>query len=258
MLSKPVLAVGVVLAYLVGIALLTLIASTCLPKFKLTPVVAVYNVVCAGMSAYMVYESAIAFSALYGWGSMTKPADMWCHPLDTGSDGTGSDWSSPMALRLASIIYVHFLMKMVELADTGIMILKQNWGQLSFLHVYHHASVIFPTWQMNMTYLPGGAAWWCCFLNSLVHTFMYTHYGLRSVGIVLPVKPLLTTLQLVQFVTYIHQAWYLLTVDPARNCVPVTLPAWQLAIQGSIFFILFSHFFIKAYILPKPAKAKKE
>lgn len=36
------------------------------------------------------------------------------------------------------------------------MILKKNFHQITFLHVYHHATTFFPTWYFNFKYGPGG------------------------------------------------------------------------------------------------------
>lgn len=35
-----------------------------------------------------------------------------------------------------------------EFTDTLIMILKKNERQISFLHVYHHATTFFPCWYV--------------------------------------------------------------------------------------------------------------
>ena len=38
-----------------------------------------------------------------------------------------------------------------EFVDTLIMILKKNERQISFLHVYHHATTFFPCWYTTNT-----------------------------------------------------------------------------------------------------------
>ena len=64
--------------------------------------------------------------------------------------------------------------KAYEFVDTLIMVAKKNKRQISFLHVYHHATTFFPVWWAVVKYGPGGEAWFCCFLNSLVHVFVST------------------------------------------------------------------------------------
>lgn len=131
LVGTPVLPIGVVVGYLTGLVVLSLaVKSLGFPKLKLTPLVFVYNMVCAFLSAYMVYESVLSFHHLYGLESLLSNRDRWCHPIDQGPSGQRQSWSNPWALRLASIIYVHFLAKVLELSDTFIMVLKQNWNQV--------------------------------------------------------------------------------------------------------------------------------
>jgi hypothetical protein len=49
---------------------------------------------------------------------------------------------------------------------------RQNNRQISFLHVYHHATTFFPVWWAVVKFGPGGEAWFCCMLNSLIHVLM--------------------------------------------------------------------------------------
>ncbi len=63
-------------------------------------------------------------------------------------------------------------MQLYECVDTLIMILKKKERQVSFLHVYHHATMFFPVGWAAVKFSPGGDGWFCCALNSLVHVFM--------------------------------------------------------------------------------------
>jgi elongation of very long chain fatty acids protein 4 len=255
--------------------------------------VLLHNVFAASLSAYMVYESCLAFHQQYDLKSLLT-GDRWNHRLD-GIDGDRASWGSVAAHRLASILFVHYIMKMYELVDTFIMIFKQNWRQVSFLHVYHHASgkplaprveacsafarsadfnrspllttaranlcafaVIFPTWYFNVLYYPGAEAWFCCFLNSLVHVVMYSYYGFLAVGISMPfVKPLLTGMQIVQFCLYLWQSGTMLAFGPEHSGKP-SIAAWQLVVQATIFLFLFSQFFYKTYIQGSPRAPKQK
>ena len=55
------------------------------------------------------------------------------------------------------------------------MLLKNNLKQVSFLHVYHHATISF-MWWMIAHRAPGGDAYFSAALNSWVHVCMYTYY----------------------------------------------------------------------------------
>ena len=58
-------------------------------------------------------------------------------------------------LQVAKVLYIHFLTKILELADTVFMIVRCKDKQLSFLHVYHHV-IILNTWWWVLKYIPGG------------------------------------------------------------------------------------------------------
>ena len=111
--------------------------------------------------------------------------------------------------------------------------------------------MIFPTWYFNVLYYPGAEAWFCCFLNSLVHVIMYSYYGCQSVGIKMPFKSLITVMQIVQFCLYLWQSGYMVFFAPADKAKPL-IAAWQLLIQASIFLYLFSQFFYRTYIRAAP------
>lgn len=65
-----------------------------------------------------------------------------------------------------------FSVQAYEFMDTWIMIMKKNTRQISFLHVYHHATTFYPVWWGVVRYGPGGAAWLCCAYNSSIHVGM--------------------------------------------------------------------------------------
>lgn len=55
-----------------------------------------------------------------------------------------------MGVRFVSILCVigcfSFRLKYVDLLDTAFMILRGNLRQVTFLHVFHHSSVIYIFW----------------------------------------------------------------------------------------------------------------
>lgn len=42
----------------------------------------------------------------------------------------------------AMIVYMYYLNKLTDLIETVFFVMKKSWRQVTFLHVYHHASVI--------------------------------------------------------------------------------------------------------------------
>ena len=53
--------------------------------------------------------------------------------------------------------------------------------QISFLHVYHHATM-FPLWWIGVKWVAGGNSFMPAMLNSIIHTIMYSYYGLSACG----------------------------------------------------------------------------
>ena len=59
----------------------------------------------------------------------------------------------PMAI--ASALHLYYLSKIVELLDSVFFVLRGKYNQLTFLHVYHHSTMIALAW-FNVNFLPGG------------------------------------------------------------------------------------------------------
>ena len=53
---------------------------------------------------------------------------------------------NPKETAMAHYIWVFYVSKMYEFLDTFIMLIKNNLKQVSFLHVYHHATISFVWW----------------------------------------------------------------------------------------------------------------
>ena len=61
--------------------------------------------------------------------------------------------------------------------DTVFIVLHKSDSQLSFLHVYHHAT-IGPVWGwLLLNNYANGSVYFGAFLNSVVHAFMYADCG---------------------------------------------------------------------------------
>ena len=51
------------------------------------------------------------------------------------------------------ILYVFYLSKVLDFADTMFIIFEKKWKQLSFLHVYHHTSIFLVSRNCIVHYL---------------------------------------------------------------------------------------------------------
>lgn len=197
-----------------------------------------HNLFLCVLSMYMFVETCLAVYNLYD-----NPV---CTPMDY------------LDTRLSNVLYVHYLSKIYEIVDTFMIIVKKKDRQLSFLHVYHHAVMVFPVWNTAILLHPGGASYFACAINSFVHVWMYLYYGLASVGmgfLVKPIKPWLTTMQITQFVcAFLHSLWVVL--GDCNGDIPLILPFFQLS-NSVVFFGLFVNFYMKNYTR-KPRERLRE
>ena len=125
--------------------------------------------------------------------------------------------------------------------------------QISFLHVYHHASTFFPCWWSAVNFAPGGDVWFICALNSAVHVLMYGYYLCSSASIKVPavIKQSITRVQMIQFGLLNAQALYgVFWATYYRPRVVVVLALFQ----SVAFMLLFANFYRHAY---KAGQAKK-
>ncbi|CAC9524249.1 long chain polyunsaturated fatty acid elongation enzyme-like protein [Leishmania infantum JPCM5] len=131
--------------------------------------------------------------------------------------------TSPAEWRIAKLIWLFYVSKVVEWLDTVIMLLKQNYRQVTFLHVYHHTTV-FVLWWLASLVAPGGESYYSAMVNSGVHVFMYGYYFFTLLfpsGIVRDVlskfKFVITKGQMWQFVFNCLQSTYDLVWVPREE-----------------------------------------
>jgi GNS1/SUR4 family len=143
---------------------------------------------------------------------------------------------------------VHFFIPKTLFTQVFI-ILKKNDRQLSFLHIYHHTSMIVLGY-IGAKWLPGGPPSMLVVLNTFVHIAMYTYYLLLIFKPELrnsSWKKHLTQLQLVQFVSLTLYFVYSIYVD----CGYPKNILWLCIIQGVVLFSLFANFYRITYLKKK-------
>ena len=57
--------------------------------------------------------------------------------------------------QVANVLYIYTLSKVVEFMDTVLMVIRKKQNQVTFLHLYHHASILNIWWWVQ-SFLPGG------------------------------------------------------------------------------------------------------
>merc|ERR1719461_1452077 len=84
-------------------------------------------------------------------------------------------YNTPFDATIEWFILVHFWSKFLDMLDTVFIVLRRRNRQLSFLHVYHHAT-IGPLWGLALYEgMANGTAYFGAFCNSFVHVVMYSH-----------------------------------------------------------------------------------
>ncbi|GAB1868321.1 Elongation of very long chain fatty acids protein [Camponotus japonicus] len=174
----------------------------------------------------------------------TTHLSMGCEPFVISND--------PISLSMARWVWWYFTLKIIELADTVIFILRKKYNQTSFLHIYHHTFTVISTW-ITCKYIPGGMWTFAMLPNCVVHVIMYMYYFCACLGsemqkIVIPWKKSMTRLQLIQFtiiVTHMFQ-----TLLP--SCEPTRKPlAYFYMSQLCFVFYLFLDYYRKSYLRKK-------
>ena len=167
------------------------------------------------------------------------------------NNGVGAD-SNPNTWRMAKLIWLFYVSKLPEFVDTFIMMLKHNYRQVSFLHVYHHTT-IFAIWYIVTSRAPGGDAYFSAMLNSGVHVVMYGYYWLTAMSseesglrkVLNKIKFYITKMQMLQFLFNVFQTIYnLFIVQDADRKYPKEL-AVILFVYMITLLALFGNFLVQ-------------
>lgn len=198
------------------------------PAYSLKNVLQLYNFFLTLLSFYMLVE---LISAVWSAGYRLQ-----CQGLHEAGDAD---------IRVAKVLWWYYFSKLIEFLDTIFIVLRKKNNQISFLHVYHHASM-FNIWWCVLNWIPCGQSFFGPMLNSFIHILMYSYYGLSTIPSMhkyLWWKRYLTQAQLVQFVltiTHTVSAWV----------VPCGFPLGCLKFQTFYMVtlvILFVNFYMQTY-----------
>jgi hypothetical protein len=56
---------------------------------------------------------------------------------------------------MASVLWLYYIVKIIDLIDTVLFALRKKANQITFLHVFHHSSMVLNGW-FGVKYVPGG------------------------------------------------------------------------------------------------------
>jgi hypothetical protein len=162
--------------------------------------------------------------------------------------------------------WLFYISKWIDYMDTVFIIVRSKWRQLSFLHTFHHSTMIGLTW-MATYYFPCGYFLIAAQLNAPVHFIMYFYYLLSSFPSLTPYlwwKNYITSIQLLQFVTGIIATTYCFWKTANGFISGLSLIFCGLFIlYGLILYYLFYSFYKSTYKSKKAttsssSKSKKE
>uniref|UniRef100_A0A8B9XGF2 Elongation of very long chain fatty acids protein 2 n=1 Tax=Bos mutus grunniens TaxID=30521 RepID=A0A8B9XGF2_BOSMU len=209
------------------------------PALSLRGILTLYNLGITLLSAYMLAELILS--------SWEGGYNLQCQDLTSAGEAD---------IRVSRVLWWYYFSKLIEFLDTIFFVLRKKTSQVTFLHVYHHASM-FNIWWCVLNWIPCGQSFFGPTLNSFIHILMYSYYGLSvfpSMHKYLWWKKYLTQAQLVQF---------LLTITHTMSAVvrPCGFPLGCLIFQSSYMMtlvILFLNFYIQTYRKKPMKKAMEE
>ncbi|XP_014274660.1 very long chain fatty acid elongase 7 isoform X1 [Halyomorpha halys] len=204
--------------------------------FDLKIVLRIYNLTQVLINSYLLYL------IIFNWGyGILKSWNHVCNPI---TETVGFDHQ--IQLIVLKVMYYYYLNKILDLMDTVFFVLRKKQSHITFLHLFHHTTMILSTW-ITVVYFREQVGAIFGFLNITVHIFMYSYYLLSSFGPwmqrYLWWKKHLTRMQMLQFILMLA----ILAKMKMVNCT-VSPGFWTLwCFNITSFFILFLQFYIKSY-----------
>ncbi|KAM9804023.1 very long chain fatty acid elongase 5 [Neosynchiropus ocellatus] len=163
--------------------------------------------------------------------------------------------AGPADRKVMNVLWWYYFSKLIEFMDTFFFILRKNNHQITFLHVYHHVSML-NIWWFTMNWVPCGQAFFGACINCFVHVVMYSYYMLSAIPAMRPYlwwKKYITQLQLIQFcITVLHTA--------SAVVWPCGFPlGWVVFLISYMItlIVFFSNFYSQAYKKPKAVESQQ-
>lgn len=224
-LTSPHHALLFALAYLSFVSLIPPLFKLLSFKLSLKPLMRVYNAFMVLLSLYMGVKCLYLASQ--------SNDSVFCVPLAQGKAGE----------EMAMLVWIFTYSKTIEFLDTVFMVFEGRMRQVSFLHVYHHVTIL-SYWFTILWMSPGSDAYFSLAGNSFIHVLMYGYYLLASFGYSPWWKYYITKAQIFQFCCFCIQSIYVGYVKPESGCdFPHVLARGLLWYMLSL-IALFTHFLL--------------
>ena len=193
--------------------------------------------------------------ALFSFIGFVRVAPHYFSALAKGGFSLAVCWSDVYTSAQPSLWgFLFCISKMLELFDTAFVLLRRS--QLTFLHCYHHTTVLIYAWNEYPSTDAIGITF--CTWNYFVHMLMYSYYAVKASGRGVPVwiAQGITALQLGQFLLafYSNSLAYWLKESGQECQLHDSTFYMGVAIYGS-YTVLFVNFFYQRYCKPRPKRA---
>lgn len=228
--------------YLIKVLLPKLMART--GAFELTWCIRSYNLLMVLSNMYAFYQGA----RILAFGSRCFGCEVINH----------KDYSAS-SIELLHYGWLFLVSRLVEWLDTIFFVLRKKHRQVTKLHVFHHSFVPLLCWTY-LKFHPGFTVAFFPFVNTFVHTIMYTYYFLATFGPSVQAylwwKKYLTSLQIAQFVLILIQ----LATIPLSSSEQCQYPKAFLyvAISGAMLFLWLFYTYYRDTYKQTPLKVKLE
>jgi len=209
-----------------------------------------YNIVMALFSAacFVMTTVALGWDRGYGAALLRWAGDS---PVPLYTDSCPSPVFSSNLFTYAA--WAFYYSKYVEYLDTAWLVLKGK--NVSLLQTFHHFGAPWDVY-LGLVFKNEGL-WIFVFLNAFIHTIMYTYYAISAAGIPYPAKPLITMMQIVQFLAGFTVVWPYKDVPCfAKDQGMMISWVFNYAYVGTV-LALFAHFFYQDNFGKKKAKKSK-
>jgi elongation of very long chain fatty acids protein 4 len=198
-----------------------------------------YNFGQVVLSGYIAYLASITFlKDIFATG-------IFCQSMRNGVTNDQGELQTQ-----AFCAWLFYMSKWVDFMDTFFIITRSKWRQLSFLHTFHHSTMIVLTW-MATYYFPCGYFLIAAQLNAPVHFIMYFYYLLSSFpGLTkfLWWKKYITSVQLIQFVIgFFGTGFCVVQSHLGLRSGICNSYAWAFVMYTAFLYYLFSSFYRQTY-----------
>lgn len=201
---------------------------------KVKPIMRLYNLFMVLLSFYMGSKSIQL--AIH-----SHPGKVFC--LRLAKDGLGHE--------MARLSWLFTYSKVIEFLDTVFMIVECRLRQISFLHVYHHITVL-AFWFSITWSVPGADGYFSLAGNSFIHVAMYGYYLVSSFGYSPWWKYYITKAQIFQFCVFCVQTIYIGYIKAEKDC------DFPHILSRSLFWYLISLIALFAHFLVTNKSKKKK